>query len=100
MMKLYAVRDVKADSFGAPISIATKGLALRSFSDACLDPKSEFARFPADYMLYELGEYEPNSGKIVSHNIPVYVASASEMLSKKEVDSLQINAPLVGEVVK
>lgn len=82
MMKLYAVRDVKADAFGAPMSISTKGLALRSFADACVDKNSELAKYPADYMLYELGEYEPNSGKIVSHEIPVFVASATEMVAK------------------
>lgn len=80
MMKLFAVRDVKAEAYGAPMSIATKGLAIRSFGDACLDPKCEFARFPADYMLYEIAEYDPNSGSIVPHKVPLFVASASEMV--------------------
>lgn len=80
MMKLFAVRDVKADSFGSPMAIATKGLAIRSFSDACHSPKSELSRYPNDYMLYELGEYEPNSGKITSHATPIWIASAAEMI--------------------
>lgn len=82
MMKLFAVRDVKADAFGSPMSISTKGLAIRSFRDACAAPASELARFPEDYMLYELGEYEPNSGKIIPHAIPEFVAAATEMVVK------------------
>lgn len=78
MMKLFAVRDVKADAFGAPMSISTVGLAIRSFSDACCASNSELARFPEDYMLYELGSYEPNSGKIVSLDVPLFVMSATE----------------------
>lgn len=81
-MKLYAVRDVKADAFGAPMSIATKGLALRSFSDACLQPNSELGRYPEDYMLYELGSYEPNSGKIDANALPVFLASATDVIAK------------------
>lgn len=91
-MKLYAVRDVKAEAYGAPMSIATRGLALRSFGDACLAPKSELGRFPSDYMLYELGTWDPNSGSIVAHNVPVFIASASEMIIK-EADSLGIPLP-------
>lgn len=90
MMKLFAVRDVKADAFGAPMSIATKGLALRSFGDACCSPSSELARFPADYMLYEIGEYEPNSGKLIGHDVPVFVASAVEMIEKAKAAPVQM----------
>jgi len=78
MMRLFAVRDVKADSFGAPISVATEGLARRSFSDACKDPRSELAKYPEDYMLYELGTYEPNAGAITPHKLPKLVMTAIE----------------------
>lgn len=83
MMKLFAVRDVKADAFGSPMSIATKGLALRSFGDACVAPNSELCRFPDDYMLYELGEYDPNSGQITSHRLPVFIISASDIVKER-----------------
>lgn len=79
-MKLFAVRDLKADSFGAPISVATKGLALRSFQDVCLDARSEIAKYPEDYSLFELGDYDPNSGVIVSHQAPKHIVSAVSVI--------------------
>lgn len=82
MMKLYAVRDVKADSFGSPMSIATKGLALRGFADACADERSELAKYPDDYMLYELGTYDPNSGTVASHSVPEFVVSARSVVDQ------------------
>lgn len=94
MMKLFAVRDVMADAFGAPMSISTMGLALRSFGDACVAPNSELSRFPADYMLYELGEYDPNSGKIVAHDVPVFIASASEVVRKAQLERLALKSEL------
>lgn len=80
-MKLFSVRDVKADSFGAPMSMATRGLAKRSFGDACMSKDSELNRYPSDYSLYELAEYEPNSGTIIPHPTPVYIQSAAEAIS-------------------
>jgi len=78
-MKLYAVRDVKADAFGAPMSIATEGLARRSFIEACSDPRSDLAKYPTDYQLYELGQYDPNSGLLVAASpTPKYIMSATE----------------------
>lgn len=82
MLKLFAVRDVKADAFGSPMSISTRGLALRSFFDACQAPNSELMRFPEDYMLYELGEYDPNSGLIVAYNLPLLVCTATSVVMK------------------
>lgn len=81
MMKLFAVRDVKADAFGSPIAAPTRGLALRSFSDACANERSEFCRYPDDYMLYELGDYDPNSGEIRCHKLPSLVATARSVVS-------------------
>lgn len=82
MQNLYAVRDVKADSFGSLICAPTKGLATRSFADACADPRSALALYAADYSLYELGTFDPASGGIVGHATPVYVCSAVEMIAE------------------
>lgn len=95
MMRLFAVRDVKSESFGAPFSIATVGLALRGFSDACTSGKSDLSKYPADYMLYELGTYEPNTGTIVCHNVPVFVASATEMIEKQRAERLKYEPELI-----
>jgi len=89
-MKLFAVRDVKSESYGAPMSIATRGLALRSFGDACCSPSSELGKYPKDYMLYELGEYDPNSGVIVSHKVPVFIQSATEAIDQAKASAVQM----------
>lgn len=83
-MLLFVVRDVKADAYGAPMSVATKGLALRSFTEACLDPRSEMNKYPEDYMLYVIGQYEPNTGCISPFPVPEFVASASEVIESRK----------------
>lgn len=81
-MKLYAVRDIKAECYGAPMSIATKGLAVRSFCDAAVRPDSDLSRYPEDYMLFEIGEYDTCSAKLTAHREPVFIMSATEAIDQ------------------
>jgi len=78
MLKLFAVRDVKGDSFAAPMAIPTVGIAKRSFLESCADKGSPFGRYPEDYQLYQVGEYEPNSGLLKALPNPLFVMSAVE----------------------
>lgn len=95
MLKVFAVRDVKADAFGSLICVSTQGLATRSFLDACLNPQSPMAQYPEDYSLYELGEYDPNSGSVIGHKLPVLICTASELLAR----SKRNEASVLGQVV-
>lgn len=101
MMKLYAVRDVKADAFGAPMSIATEGLARRSFLEACMDQRSDLCKYPNDYMLYELGSYDPNSGEVKAHlPSPIFIASAAAVVEQARVEreKFEPELPIAQEV--
>lgn len=83
MTKLYAVRDVKADAFSSLMPIATEGLAIRSFAEACKDRNSDLNKYPEDYMLYEIGTWEANTGA-VSSCLPKFIASASAFVNRPE----------------
>lgn len=85
MMKLFAVRDVKADAFGAVMVISTVGIAIRSFSDACADARSEFAKYPEDYMLYEIGTFEPNSGLVTALQMPKLIVTAHAIIEQLRI---------------
>lgn len=82
MLRLFAVRDVKADAYGAIICLGTRGLALRAFADACANSQSPMAQYPSDYSLYELGEFEPCSGVVKGLATPVFVASAVDVVQQ------------------
>ncbi len=86
MLKVFAVHDVKAASYGNPLFMTTSGLAMRMFMDVCADPKSPMHQHPADYSLHELGTFDPNSGVIEGHEI-MHIASASDMLQQLPVNT-------------
>lgn len=97
MTKLFAVRDVKADAFGAPMSAPTEGLAKRAFEAGCNNPKTEFYRYPEDFMLYEIGSYDPNSGELVALKpTPRLVCTAVAARQEAEAERLKREPVLPG----
>jgi len=97
MMKLFAVRDVKSDSFGAPMSIISTGIALRGFTETVANPESNLNRYPEDYTLYEVGTYDPSSGMLTSlHPAPQLIASAVSVHPRSKIAA----TPALEEAVK
>lgn len=83
MIKLFAVYDVKGCAYGTPMFVVTRGIAVRGFADAVAKPETGLNQHPGDYSLYELGEYDPNSGRITSLDQPLFLHSASEFVEPK-----------------
>ncbi len=78
MLKFFAVRDSKAKAFRAPIYCASSGIALRMFVAACNDAQSDFYRFADDFKLFELGEWDPDTGVHTVLEDRVDMGAASE----------------------
>lgn len=74
IVKLFAIYDHKVGSYGQLMPFRSKGEAIRSFSDAVGDVKSDFCRHPEDYVLFQMAEYDDNSGLVVAGMEPVITA--------------------------
>ncbi|WNK12673.1 MAG: nonstructural protein [Microvirus sp.] len=81
MLKVYSIRDIKSEGYGSLFTLLSEGLALRSFGEAALDPKTPFSRYPHDFQLFELGTFEETTGRLESLKHPRYIASAAEALT-------------------
>lgn len=81
-MKLtaFSVFDIKAKVFCMPFFVHNVNLALRSFGDAVLDNSTGISKHPEDYHLYKLGEFDDDSGKLLSLEVPEFVAHAIDFL--------------------
>jgi hypothetical protein len=73
-MKLIicTVKDRAADAFGRPMFVPSAGVAIRSFSDEINRNNADNQLFnhPDDFDLYELGEFDDNSGLFALHEQP------------------------------
>jgi len=81
-IKVFAIHDGKAKAFQQPFFSVTVGMAIRAFQDHCEDPKTIAHRHPEDFVLYELGTYDDNTGEIVTHNPMSLAATATEFVRK------------------
>lgn len=65
-MKIFSIYDNKTEIYSKPFYELTIGSAIRVFGDAANDPASAFSKHPADYNLFLLGEFDDNTGEILS----------------------------------
>lgn len=75
-MKVYAVRDVKS-SFMAPVLGGNDAMAMRSFR-AGMASVPDFNVAPADFELYNIGEFDSDSGLLTPTVPPVWICSGAE----------------------
>lgn len=67
-VKYFAVRDKKAEAFMQPFQARTEGEAIRTFMDAVQDTKSPFYRYPGDFDLYYVADWNDAIGSFVPAN--------------------------------
>lgn len=82
-MKIFSVYDAAVAAYATPFFQQTKGLAIRSFGDACKDPESQLSRHPKDFTLFELGEFNEVTGKLSSLSTPLSLGTALELSSRE-----------------
>jgi len=78
MLKVFSVHDAKATAYNNPFFMRTTGEAIRAFSSHCQDESHDFNKFAPDFTLVEIGNFDPNTGAIVSHEKPIILSNASE----------------------
>lgn len=84
ILKAFSVRDSKAEVFNTPFFQKTHGEAERSFRELVRDPKTMPGKYPEDYDLYYLGEYDDQTGKMELIASPQHLMKAVNVLSSEQ----------------
>lgn len=79
MHKLYVVYDSKSETYTNPTVNPARGQAIRSFSDAVNGGQGVIADHPADFTLFEIGEYDNQTGTVVIYDAKVTVANGLDL---------------------
>lgn len=69
---ICTVKDRAADAYGRPMFVPSTGVAIRSFSDEINrnNAENQLYNHPDDFDLYELGEFDDNTGLFSLHEQP------------------------------
>lgn len=80
----FSIFDSAALIYSPPFFQATKGLALRMFSDTAKDTSTNIGRHPTDFTLFHVGEFDDQSGAYIALATPDPLIKASETLPSDE----------------
>ncbi|WNK12910.1 MAG: nonstructural protein [Microvirus sp.] len=76
-LKMYSIRDSKAECFNQPFFCKTHGEAERNFLELTKDEKSFVSKYSDDYDLYFVGEYDDQTGTLESLDAPLHIVKAA-----------------------
>ncbi|UPW40926.1 nonstructural protein [Sigmofec virus UA08Rod_6110] len=84
MAYLYSILDTKSNMYGPIISFQNDSTAMRSFTEMIVsgDQNSLLSLYPADYILFCLGNFEQSDGLISPLNAPQLVITGTEAVTR------------------
>jgi len=65
-MFLYTVHDSASKSYLPPFTSPSERDAKLSFETAANDPQTNICKYPADFTLIQIGEFDVRSGKLTA----------------------------------
>lgn len=82
--KIVSVYDVKAEAFAQPVFVQSHGAAVRSFGEAVNNPAKDnnFAKFPEDFTLFALGEFDDSTGIFTLDKASIELAKGIALLEE------------------
>lgn len=83
-LNVYTIYDSKAEAYLRPFFAPTKGLAIRSVSDAVNNPQENLHKYAADYTLFEVGIFDDSTGWMEMHKAHVNLGVLHEFLNKAD----------------
>lgn len=80
ILKAFCVFDSKVEAYMAPFFMNSRGQALRAFADTAADSSTQIGKHPADFTLFELGEYDDSNASFDLLSTPKSLGIAVELL--------------------
>lgn len=81
--KVFTIYDSKAEAFMNPFLMSKKGQAIRAFENSINDPSTQFHQHPADYTLFEIGEFDDETGNYSMYDAKLNLGTALEFIKKE-----------------
>ncbi|QCQ84761.1 nonstructural protein [Blackfly microvirus SF02] len=82
ILQMYSCLDKAVGAFMPPFFCRTNAEAVRSFRDACTDPKHQFNLHSSDFVLYRIGGFDDSIGTMIPLDNPEKVVDALSLVSE------------------
>lgn len=83
-MVVCSIFDQAAKAYGRPIFVTVVGMAIRAFQDEVNNEKSPMYKHPDQYVLFEIGTFDDNTGEMTSI-VPVSLGNGMQYKDNTKV---------------
>ena len=80
LLRVFCIWDGAAEEFQAPFYNHSIGLVNRALSDEIASGDSPLSKHVDDFSLYELGNYDTQTGRFVLHDSPKLIYALAEIV--------------------
>lgn len=84
IMKVFSIRDSKGLVFNSPFYKLNERDAIYDFQRLVNDKQSLPGQYPKDFDLYLLGEYNDQTGRFVSLDVPQHLSEGITLVVNRE----------------
>lgn len=97
----FAIFDAKAAAYLPPFIIHRNDMAVRLFADSINDPNHQFGKNPADYTLFNIGEFDDNKGEVFART-KISLGNGIEFVVREHDETKQpmFTDPEIGNIHK
>ena len=94
-MKVYSVYDAAAEAYTQPFFCTSAGLAVRAFEQAANEEGHNFWKHSADFTLFEIGDFDQQSGMIVGRKVFTNLGTATEhkRMTRRTAEVMEAGGP-------
>lgn len=78
MHRIISIRDNKVGTYGNPTVVPHLANLTRDIAEVVNDGKSLLSKHPQDFELYELGQFDPQTGELVCESKPKFLHNITE----------------------
>lgn len=81
-MKICTIYDTKSETYSAPFVAKVRGEALRIFIDHASNPETLVGKYPGDFHLMEVADWDDSTATITPYEAKVNLGTALELSQK------------------
>ena len=83
---LYSIKDSRVGLYEPPFAFSHEGQATRFWTDVVNDPEKRSAacRYPNEFALHKIGEFDSETGEVLQESPPVFVAFGTDVFAKNQ----------------
>lgn len=85
LQNLYSVHDYTSGAFWPPFTAENHAVARRSFAQTVNNPKTIINQYPRDFVLYHIGDFDPDDGSIGALTSPEMVCLAESLIQSQSI---------------